>query len=346
MSSPSCTLWPIRRTEKRSSIGRKGCGRRLLKKYSDRTKHGTNDTHAKHARETTVEGPPRRLYPRATATVQRPCLFVLEVFVVVVDLDGTRLWNVQEDISQSKGEVRVDSIYGEDSDLTLLTGLERLEKITMTGRATGIRLSRQTGYSSDPNTALAEWIVEMETFINANQGTGYTLTNNERSASKNVVIESFGWQRKPTEKYEASWDMTVHWATGMMADINTSPPAVSPSQSWSLDGIDLGNQVMVRHDKQQEIDPYPIAYADAGENETLAQSGAVRQITIRGSINKNRNTFDGNIQSLIGQDTIVTFSEAFPGRDLGVMIKEFESTREAGYTRVGEYSLTLIEGTA
>lgn len=265
---------------------------------------------------------------------------------MTVDLEGTRLWNVQEDISKSKGNVRTDSVYGEDSDLTLLTGLERLEKITMTGTATAIRLSKQAGYSSDPNTALAEWVAEMETFINANQGSGYTLTNNERSDSKNVVIESFGWQREPTAKYEVSWDMTVHWAQGMMSDISSSPAPVFPSSSWSLDGIDLGNQVMIRHDKQQSFEPYPVSYAGPGENEVLAQSGAVRQISIRGSKNENRNSFDDNIQALIGQDTIVTFSEAFPGRDLDVMVKEFESTREAGYTRIGEYSLTLIEGQA
>lgn len=265
---------------------------------------------------------------------------------MTVDLDGTRLWNVQEDISESKGEVRTDSIYGEDSDLTILTGLERVESLTMTGIATGIRLSNQAGYSDDPNTALAEWVVEMETFINANQGSGYTLTNNERGDSKNVVIESFGWQRKPTEKYQVSWDMSVQWAQGMMSDVSSSPPSVSPSQTWTLDGIDLGNQVILRHDKQQEIKPYPIAYADAGENETLAQSGAVRQITIRGSKDENRNSFDDSMQALIGQDTIVTYSSAFPGRDLDVMVKEYESTREAGWTRLGEYSLTLIEGQA
>ncbi|UBF23112.1 hypothetical protein HCTV-16_gp129 [Haloarcula virus HCTV-16] len=261
-------------------------------------------------------------------------------------LGSTRLWHKQEDIVEAKGKVRTDAIYGEDSDQTLLTGLQQQQKFTTTGVATGLRLSRQPGYSNDPNTAVAQWVVEMETYINAQQGSGFTLQSDERNDSKNVVLESFGWQREPTEKYQVSWDLTAHWGQSMMSSSSRNPPSVSPSQSWSLDGYDLGNQVMTRQEKMQQVEAYPIAYAKAGENEVLAQSGAIRQITLRGSKNSNRNSFDDAMQALLGQDTTVTFSEGFPGRDLEVMVKEYESTREAGYTRIGEYSMTLIEGTA
>jgi hypothetical protein len=261
-----------------------------------------------------------------------------------VTIDGVRLWQTQEDKNKTDGNVRVDSIYSEDSDKTLLTGLESIEELTYTGRATGIRLSQQSAYSSDPLTALAEWVVEMEEFVNANQGTGWTIDDGERGEQYNTVVQMFGWQRNKGAKFEVSWDLSGMWARGAMASKSRSPPSVSPSSSWTLDGTDLGSIDAYRQQKRQKLKPYPIAFADAGENEVLSQSGAFRRIMVRGEKVGGLNTFDNTIRSLVGQDQIVTFSEAFPGRDLDVMVKSFESTRESGLTRFGTYILEMIEG--
>lgn len=263
-----------------------------------------------------------------------------------VTIDGIRLWQTQEDKNKTNGNVRIDSIYSEDSDLTLLTGLESIEELTYTGRATGIRLSKQQGYSSDPLTALAEWVVEMETFVNAKQGTGWTLDDNERGEQYNAVVQMFGWQRNKGAKFEVSWDLSAIWGQGAMVSSTRNPPSVNPSSAWTLDGTDLGSIDAYRQQKRQELKPYPIAFADAGQNDVLSQSGAFRRIMIRGEKAGGLNTFDNTMRSLVGQDQIVTFSEAFPGRDLNVMVKSYESTREAGRTRLGEYILEMIEGVA
>lgn len=264
----------------------------------------------------------------------------------MIQLEDTRLWQTQENISDSLGNVRIDAVYGDDSEDALLTGLESIENVEYTGIATGNRLALQDDRPDDPLQALAEWVVEAETYVNGQQGTGWSLQDDERGDTRNVVLRNFGWQRNRAEKYQVSWDMAALWGRGMMEPNDTTPQPVTPSQSWSLDGHDLQYVDSYRQQKQQEVTPYPIAYADAGDNEVLAKGGATRRIMIVGSVESNRNSFDSTMQSLIGQDNIVTFSEGFPGRDLDVMVQKYESTREAGWTRFGDYMLELVEGVA
>lgn len=270
---------------------------------------------------------------------------------MAVTLSDTRLWNVQEDRSQTDGNVRVDSVYGTDSDNTILIGFESQEKFTLTGEAVGTQLASQSEYSDNPLTALAQWVVEFETYVNGRQGSGWDLTDDERQHTINVVNESLGWERREGEKYSVSFDVTCHWARGMMSSASETPPSVSPSGPATIDGIELPSLLSWRHDIRQPIEVYPIAFADTGGNEVKAGGGAEREITLTGkytddpgSVTDEMNEFDDQMQSLVGQDKIVEFEEAFPGRTLSVMVRSYESTREAGKTRIGEYNMQLVEG--
>lgn len=265
---------------------------------------------------------------------------------MAVHIGDTRMWQAQEDISESASDIRVHSVYGTDSDETLLTGLESVESLEYTGRATGNRLSNQHKYDNDPVTALAEWVVELETYVNGQQGSGWRLKDDDRGKEFKTVVEMVGWQRNSSEKYQVDWDLSGKWVLGEMEPTETQPASVNPSQTWKLDGNDLGSLDSYRQQKRQEMEVYPIAFVDPGENESLPNSGAIRQIMIRGTKVGNRDTFDQNMQDLLGQDNIVQFEEAFPGRTLDVMVESFESHREAGITRKEEYMLELVEGYA
>ena len=265
-----------------------------------------------------------------------------------LELEGTRLWNVQEWRDSSNGSVRIDAIYGDNAEQTLLTGLESVEEIEITGTASGYRLANEGGYSNDPVTALAEWVAEVESYVNGRQGEGWTLEDTRTGDTQNSIIELFGFQREAGAKYEVSWDLSMVNAQAMMADSPSSPEDVSPSTTATLDGIDLDSVDVWREQKRQDVEVYPIAFAQEGENEALANSGAYRQVMIRGERTgtyQERGDFDDSMKSLIGQDNIVTYSSSFPGREMDVMVKEYESTEEAGLTRIGEYILELVEGT-
>lgn len=251
---------------------------------------------------------------------------------------------------ESEANVRPDAVTGEDSSRTLLTSLESQETFEYTGIATGMRLSTVSGYSDEPLTALAEWVAEFETLVNGAQGDGYTLDDTNRDRTENVTLESVGWTRNEGEKYQANWDVAVEWANPIMPDRSTAPTPVDPWEGPSvIDGMDVENIQSAREMKKQSIEQYLIAYADPGENEALSDGGAIRQIIIRGDATGSavdRRDFDDHFLSLTGQDELVTYEAAFPGRELDVMVKNYESTQEAGLTRKNEYIIELIEGVA
>lgn len=261
---------------------------------------------------------------------------------------STRLWNGQESQRQIQGNVRVDSVFNTGAGDTLLTGLEAQERATYTGKATGNRLSRQAGYSSDPVEALAEWVVEMETYVNGRQGGGYTLEDTERDRTINGVLGQFGWQRSRAELYAVEWDIDFIRGEGIMGMSNSMPGSVSPQRKAYIDGWDLGSLTQWRCDKQQPFQVYPEAFAEPGENPIKSDGGAVRQFTLVGRLDGEdyRNQFDDHIRTLVGSDSIVEYESAFPGRSIPVMIRNYESTREAGVTRLGEYSVEMVQGRA
>jgi len=258
-------------------------------------------------------------------------------------------WQVQEDRDSRQGNVDISNIPTFDSDEAYLTGMTEVHNTAISGRATGNRLSNQSGYSNDPVTALAEWVQEMMALLNGKQGTGYSLTHDERDRTANVILEGFGWTRTPGEKFELEWDLDYRIGEGIMVDEESTPGTASPSSSWSLDGRDLQHPVQYREEKRSRLGTDAMLFADtAEENVVTDESSPTRTITISGRQTgtiAERKAFDEHFRGLIGQDQIVTYQSAFPGHSLDVMVNNYESVLEAGATGQGQYNLELIEGT-
>lgn len=268
---------------------------------------------------------------------------------------STTLWNAQDDQREVQGNTRVDAPPTFQSDEALLTQLEGQEQFSLSGIATGNRISNQSGYSDDPLTALAEWVVEYEAYCNGQQGDGHTLSLPHRNLTYNGAISNISWEREAGAKYEVRWQLTFKRGRALQSPNDTSLDSVSPTSNAYLDdgNIYLHNIERKRVSKKQKIKTYPVAYADPGDNELLDKSGVVRRWTVIGSVENDtgdpddeRNQIDADIRALVGQDTAVTFTEPFPGRTKTVMVDSYETTREAGVTRLGKYALELVEGVA
>lgn len=266
---------------------------------------------------------------------------------MAVTLGSTRLWQVQEDQSTTDSPVDVHSVYGTTSSETLLVGITSEESLTYAGYVSGMRIAQDAAYSNDPVTALAEWVVELESYCNGAQGTGYTLTDDERGDTKNVAIEAIGWQREQGQELSVNYEVSFLWGQGLAETGSRTVDSVSPGSSWTLGGTSLGAVQSYRQQKNQKMGYYPLAITQPGEDEILAETGAVRRVMIRGEVTdlESPNTFDDTMQSNVGTDTTLTFSSAFPGRSKEFMIERYDSFREAGWTRRGEYSLEMVEGT-
>lgn len=257
------------------------------------------------------------------------------------------LVHVQDDKVTTQGQVEGMSVYYDDSDENYLYSLAMDEEISMTGIASGMYLSNQSGYSSDPSTALFEWFQKLLSLVNGNQGIGWDLDSTERDRTNIGVIESAGWQVNEAEPYLGQWDITFKRGEGVEGAEDTSPGSVSVSEDWTLDGNDLGHLVSLREEKLQKWNQYEMALSEsASENIQTTKTGAKRRITISGRIvgETQKNQFDNAMRDLISKDQVFTYDSGVPGHTLTVMPREFDSTRQAGWTRLGEYGLVLEEG--
>ncbi|MFB6284576.1 MAG: hypothetical protein ABEK59_11735 [Halobacteria archaeon] len=183
--------------------------------------------------------------------------------------------------------------------------------------------------------------------VNGNQGTGYTLDDDDRNTQRNVMLDSVSWQRNKGAPYELTWNVSGLWGDGRDASGGGGTPNVSPGGDYKIGGNVLDEVESVREERSQKIELYQLALADPGGNDILSKSGSKREITIKGSAigdSSTRNTFNSNLLNLLGQDKIVEYEAAFPGRTLDVMVTFYESTRESGLTRKGEFMIQMMEG--
>lgn len=262
----------------------------------------------------------------------------------------TTLYNAQTDRRTTQAETDVGSPLGFFADETILSQFESLDEFTLSGTVTGIYLSNLSKYPNDPLEAIGKYALELETYVDSHQGSEQKLHDDERGLTISGVLRSVGWQRDAGAKYELQWDIEFIRGEGLMPCIDSTVGQSNPQSVGTLDGNDLGEMSSWRMDKRQDFQPYKVAFAQPGENLLEAQSGAVRRFTIRGQQTDaagggdERNTFDDNIRSIMGQNQSVTFVEPLTGRNLTVMVDSFESSREAGLTSIGEYNMELIQG--
>lgn len=260
--------------------------------------------------------------------------------------DQLTLYQAQETNRSIQGNVTVKSPFNTSAENTLLTGLEAQERVDYDGLVTGNRLSSLPEWPDDRVQAIAEWTANFEAFVNGKQGTGWSFEDTDRDRDINIVIETAGWQRSRAAKYEVEWNLSAIRGNGQMEQETPAPGPVNPTQGATLDGYDLDDVQQTQLRKEQPFSIFTKAFADPGSNGVKADGGPVRTFTLTGQIvgETYRNTFDDHIRSLVGSDTIVEYESAFPGRTTEVMVRDYESTRSAGITRLGEYAIEVVQG--
>lgn len=258
------------------------------------------------------------------------------------------LWNAEELRSERSAALNASPITGTEAAQTYLTSLEQDARATLTGTVTAPRLARDSRFASDPVTALAEWAVQFEAFVNGGQGDGYTLERQYRSDSYQGVIESAQWTRAGGEPYELRWNATFIRGIGTGVENSVAPASVSPGGTITLDGTALPNVREFQIEKSQSFEVYRRAFAETpGDNDIFSDAGATRRITVLGRVTGDaaaRNSFDGTITQTLGQDELVTLRDALTGRTFTGMLDSYDATDEAGRTRLGDFALEFVEG--
>ena len=258
------------------------------------------------------------------------------------------LWQAQQAEVSTLGAVSATPSLGEDSENTFLTSIEQSGDLRYSGVVTGNRLSRQAGYSSDPVTALAEWVLDAERYVDGAQGTGYDITDTRTGRTRRGIIESFEWTRAAGAPLQVEYNLGVTLGEGTDPTGVTAPDPVGSETALSVSGQTIDTYREIQVEKSQNTDPVRRAFAeDPSDNDVLTDSGAEREITVVGRVSgskADRLAFDDALRSTIGQDEFITVTEPFTGRAFVGMINDYESSDEAGITRLGDFSLSVIEG--
>jgi len=259
------------------------------------------------------------------------------------------LYSAEEHVNEQSAALDASPFISFDSEQTFLSSLEQDARLTFTGTATGLRISRQSGFSNTPVEALAEWVVEFEAFVNGGQGDGYELSRDYRSDTFDGVVSQASWRRQGGEQLAVAWDLEFIIGDSVGVTQERSVPSVTTGQTYTVDGTTIDAIREFGIEKSQDFGVFRRAFADsAADNDITAESGARRRVTMTGFIKGDesaRNTFDDNITSSLGQDTLIDVVDGLTGRTITGMIEDYETTDEAGRTRLGEFGLSVVEGT-
>lgn len=263
-------------------------------------------------------------------------------------LDGLRLWGASESSNATQANIDVTSAPSQSPEDAFIFGLEAIEQQPLSGRVTGIRLSSQSGYPSDPRDALAQWLQEFESLVSPEQGDGWTLSDDERNRDITVVAEGGEWTYNAGAEFEASWTLTLTRGDAVFTSASRSPSTATPTTSATLGGTDLGTVRQKRTKLRMQTDTTPISYGGQDDTVISPKSGVIREWTISGRVAGSQaelRTFDDTIRGYIPRDSELTYQTGLPGTTHDTLADSYESTYNAGSTATLEYGLTLIEGT-
>lgn len=257
------------------------------------------------------------------------------------------LYNTREHQPSRRSDPRVDAIFSDDSDETFLVGIEESEDIEITGSASANRVHQDVGDPDGPLTSLAFWSRALISMVNGQQGTGWTITNDYTGRTLDCVIEAATITRERGAPFEVEWSLTLQVGSGIMPHTMPGPTSPTPTSPGTIAGQDLHEIETLMISKRQQLTPHTYAFHDPQENEVEAESGAIEEISIHGTVpgpESDRKTFDDAIRAEIGENNTVTFEEPFPGRTIDVMPTQLIGTREAGVTELGDYRIEAVRG--
>lgn len=264
-----------------------------------------------------------------------------------VTVDGLQLYTGQESTNAVAGSPDVTQPPGQTPADALLVALEAVESASVGGRATGLRISRQSGYSSDPNTALAEWLQEFESLVHPEQGTGYDIVDDERDRTITATVTSVSWTFAYGEPFDARWTLDATRGEGVMPSSSRSPSSDTPTNSPTIAGEDLDTVTEKRTELRMAVDETPIALTGTADTVITPREGVVRTTTLAGrrsDTTANLRSFDDTLRGKVGGNQEVTYQTGMPGSSYTGVIGNYDSTYNAGTPALIDYALTFTQG--
>lgn len=261
-----------------------------------------------------------------------------------------RLWNARE--YQAATDVREEVINpasGDASD-TVLSVLQQTGSVVLDGITVGgQRIDAGTTSKTDATNAVAEWVAELEAWVNGDSPVdAYTLRNDYTNETRNVAPESVSWTRQAGSPFSVTYGVELRLGSGQTGDPGIEPADPTPNPTDLFDGVELPYVFDRQVQKTVAVESFqPITAESPEDNDLVVTSSPTKRITLLGEVNKTfseQRTFDQQLTDRAGDGNTYTYTSAFPGRDIEAALTTYESTREAGVTQRGEYLVELTVG--
>ena len=264
-----------------------------------------------------------------------------------VDGLDVRLWNTQRLSTETDAESQIFAPAATPE--TVLNILSGQGQITVDGIVLGQQLITEGATAAtDPLDAVARWVAEFEAWVNSEPpNAGYALRNDYVGDRENVTPRGLSWTRTQGERQSVQFTLDLEIGGDLGGDLGIAPASVSPGGVDRFDGIELPGVIERRVDKDVQLDVTPELLSETAANNVFQTDGAVKRVTIQGQVKQTLSemqAFDDQFRSRIGDGEVYAFESAFPGDSFDAAILAYESTREAGLTRRGEYVLELVAG--
>lgn len=230
----------------------------------------------------------------------------------------------------------------------------RESEIGVNGRLSAPRLATRAEYSNDWRTALAEWVVQYESFCTQFQRPGYTFTDPLRDISRTVVMDNAEWSINAGAPYEIQYRTNLITGEAVLEDRDVAEKAATPQPVSDPMGVlgdtDLTGLTSMSVVRSFDTEVNPRAYTGIGtaeKNEIVAKSGVTHRVEYEGQFEgtrAERQTFDNTLDGLVGTEE-TTFQTAFPGYAIDGSLLNYNSNyaAETG-TKLHAYTLEFIEG--
>lgn len=263
-----------------------------------------------------------------------------------------RLWNAQEFTADITVPETIYNPAATDTEDVILSVLRQQGSIGISGIVLGAQRIRDGATTeSDPITATAEWILRLEAWLNGAPGTeAYQLRNTLTDTVTNCVPSAISWTQGVGETTSAEYSVELTFGDGLGADLGINPDTPGARDDDSFDSITLPHIYERTVDRSVELTSFEaLLEADAEKNDQFIEGSPVKQVTLLGEHDgtfADQRTFDQQLRARAGDGDSYTFRSAFPGDEYEAALVGYESTREAGVTRYGEYAIELIAGQA
>ena len=264
-----------------------------------------------------------------------------------------------------KTQPNQQSLPGQDEEQTLLSPLTGSEEFSIDG-TTNIQMVQGDFFSTGID-ALHEWIFNLESLVQAQQGDGYVLTDPMRDitydpANKTgLLIDKAEWTVQGGTKDVIDWNVSFQLSSGVQdvasrfsyvsEEINNQTPVSDDKLVVSGTDVPLGDIDSFSRERSVNLEVSELlnstdALGDGFQSLGVLQSGVEGEITLDGTVTRN----DGDISQIANMyarnlhGRQVEYHDSFTNRIYQGIISQSNSTTNEGTVAALDYRITFNVG--